>query len=51
MTSNAKKRLLKDYVEWQKDEPEGIEAQPDDEEDLMTWSAIIFGFVIFVKIL
>ena len=45
--SNAKSRLVKDYLEWEKDEIDGIQAQPDDEDDMMTWSAIIFGYDIF----
>ena len=41
----AEKRLMKDYMDWQKDPPDGIEAQPRSDDDLLHWDALIEGCV------
>lgn len=37
------KRLIRDLKKLMQDSPEGIEAAPIDEKNIMEWEAIIFG--------
>ena len=45
----AEKRLMKDYMDWQKDPPDGIEAQPRSDDDLLHWDALIEGCVLLLS--
>lgn len=44
MTTNSRRRLLRDFKKVTSDPPAGIMAAPDP-EDLLTWQAVIFGSV------
>jgi ubiquitin-protein ligase len=50
MSTNARRRLIRDFKKIQNDPPEGVSAAPH-ESDMMTWDAVIFGFffVLYVR--
>lgn len=50
MTTPARKRLMWDFKRLQKDPPVGISGAPQD-NNIMHWNAVIFGYNIFVFLL
>jgi hypothetical protein len=48
MTTNARRRLLRDFRNIRENAPAGIQGAPT-EENLMFWNAVIFGFFIFLR--
>jgi ubiquitin-conjugating enzyme E2 A len=43
MTSNAARRLIRDFKQLKKDPPQGVAGAPCSGSDIFTWNAVIFG--------
>ena len=48
MSTNARRRLMRDFKRMQNDPPEGVNGAPQD-NDIMKWHAVIFGYVTFLS--
>lgn len=47
MSTPARRRLMRDFKRLQTDPPAGISGAPQ-ENDILKWHAVIFGYVAFV---
>ena len=43
MSTVARRRLMRDLKKMQSDPPSGVSAAPSSADDLMTWTAVMFG--------